>query len=85
MDRTIAPEIRDVKSIAILPPKEYSLHNGGQLYHLSEIDEDAVKIDLIFDAGSSRHNKLVSQLTSDLLISGILIYSGTSDPPLPFE
>lgn len=70
MDRTKAPEIRDVKSIAILPPKQYSMGNGGQLYHLSEIDEDAVKIDLIFDAGSSRHNKLVSQLTSDLLLSG---------------
>lgn len=70
MDRTIAPAIRDVKSIAILPPKEYSLRNGGPLYHLSEIDEDAVKIDLIFDAGSSRHNKLISQLTSDLLLSG---------------
>lgn len=70
MDRTIAPAIKDIKSIAILPPKQYSLKNGGQLYHLSEIDDDAVKIDLIFDAGSSRHNKLVSQLTSDLLLSG---------------
>ncbi len=70
MDRTEAPKIRDVKSISILPPKEYSLKSGGKLYHLSEIDDDAVKIDLIFGAGSSRHNKLVSQLTSDLLFSG---------------
>lgn len=70
MDRKTAPIIRDVKSIEILPPQQYPLKNNGKLFHLSEVDDDAVKIDLIFDAGSSKHDKLVSKVTGDLLLSG---------------
>jgi predicted Zn-dependent peptidase len=70
MDRTLAPQIRPIKSLTILPPKSYPLNSGGHLFHLSEVDDDAVKIDLIFDAGTSKFNKVVSKLTGDLLLSG---------------
>ena len=70
MDRTIAPEVKPIKSLTILPPKIHSLDNGGQIFHLSEVDDEAVKIDLIFNAGTSKYKNIVSKITGGLLLSG---------------
>jgi predicted Zn-dependent peptidase len=70
MDRTIAPEIKPIKTLNIVAPQSHSLNSGGHLFHLSEVDDEAVKIDLIFDAGTSKYNNIISKLTGDLLLSG---------------
>lgn len=70
MDRTTAPHIQPIKTLNILPPTKHKLPNGGELFHLSAVEEEAVKIDLIFDAGSSKNKKLISRLSGELLFSG---------------
>ncbi|MGM0478579.1 MAG: M16 family metallopeptidase [Bacteroidota bacterium] len=70
MDRTTAPYIQPIKTLNILPPTSHKLPNDGELFHLSAVEDEAVKIDLIFDAGSSKHQKLISRLTGELLFSG---------------
>tara|TARA_B100000508_G_scaffold75230_1_gene58668 strand:- start:141808 stop:143061 length:1254 start_codon:yes stop_codon:yes gene_type:complete len=70
MDRTQAPQTRKVKTIDILPPQQFTLKNGGELFLLSQVDDNAVKVDLIFDAGSSKHDKLLSRIVGDLILGG---------------
>lgn len=70
MDRKQAPTIRTIKSLEILPPQHQSLPNGGTLFHLSEVEDEAVKVDLIFDAGTGKHDKLICKLTGALLLGG---------------
>ena len=70
MDRLTAPQIHPIKKLQILPPSAYKLPNGGDLFHLSAVEDDATKIDFIFDAGSSKNEKLISRLSGELLFSG---------------
>jgi len=70
MDRLTAPQIHPIKTLQILPPTAYELPNGGDLFHLSAVEDDATKIDFIFDAGSSKNEKLISRLSGELLFAG---------------
>lgn len=70
MDRTQAPPVKTISSLEIHAPIQQELPSGCQLYHMKEVDDDAVKVDLIFAAGTEHARKLMCKMTGALLLSG---------------
>ncbi|HIP36084.1 MAG TPA: insulinase family protein [Crocinitomix sp.] len=71
MNRTIAPKYTKAQSLDIEFPHKIELSNGISLYHLSEVQDDTVKLDIVWDAGSKYQEKpLVASFTNKLLLAG---------------
>jgi len=71
MNRTIAPKFTKAKNIDLIFPKKIELDNGINLYWLKETQDNTVKLDLIWEAGSKHQNKpLVASFTNALLLAG---------------
>lgn len=70
INRTEAPELKKLDHIDFVTPENITLENGVILHWIHEVNDDAVKIDFIFQAGSIFDKKLVAKLTGDMLFSG---------------
>ena len=70
INRTEAPELQELHHIDFVTPENIELENGAILHWIHEVNDDAVKIDFIFQAGSIFDKKLVAKLTGDMLFSG---------------
>jgi predicted Zn-dependent peptidase len=70
INRTEAPELKQLHHIDFVTPKNIALENDAILHWINEVNDDAVKIDFIFQAGSIFDKKLVAKLTGDMLFSG---------------
>ncbi|RLD66817.1 MAG: insulinase family protein, partial [Bacteroidetes bacterium] len=71
IDRTIAPEIKDIENVNIRQPQRSKLSNGVPVFSFDVSEQDFVKIELSFDAGSSYSEKaLVASVTNKLLTEG---------------
>ena len=70
INRTEAPELKKLDHIDFVTPENIALDNGAVLHWINEVNDDAVKIDFIFQAGSIYDKKLVAKLSGDLLFSG---------------
>jgi predicted Zn-dependent peptidase len=55
--RNIAPDIQDIKSVEIIKPQQFILDNGVQVYVFNNPQQDLVKINLVFDAGTVKSSK----------------------------
>jgi predicted Zn-dependent peptidase len=71
MNRSIAPEFKKIQKIDLDFPQKIELANGIQLYHLRDTNNDTVKLDIVWDAGSKYQQKpLTASLTNALLLAG---------------
>jgi len=71
MNRNIAPDFTKAQKIDLVFPQKIELENGIQLFWLNETQDDTVKLDISWDAGSKYQNKaLVASFTNALLLSG---------------
>lgn len=70
IDRTIAPKTHIITHIPFQNPEVIKLENNVNLYCIRKTNDETAHIDLIFDAGSLKTSKIISQLTGDLLLSG---------------
>ncbi len=71
MNRTIAPEYKKAQSLDVEFPHKVELSNGIELYWLNDIQNDTVKLDVVWDAGSKFQTKsLVASFTNALLLAG---------------
>ncbi len=71
MNRTIAPEYKKAQSLNVEFPHKVELLNGIVLYHLDDVKDDTVKLDIVWDAGSKYQSKpLVASFTNALLLAG---------------
>src|SRR5690554_608804 len=70
INRTIAPKTSTVTHIDFLSPEIDTLENKVQVYSMRKTDDETVRIDFVFDAGSLKTSKIVAQLTGELLFSG---------------
>ena len=65
LDRTKAPEIRNIENLNIRRPMEEKLSNGMPVFLFDVSEQDFVKIELNFDAGSARSAKaLIAGVTN---------------------
>ena len=71
MNRSIAPEFKKAQKIDLIFPKKIELENGINLFWLDETQDETVKLDICWDAGSKYQSKsLVASFTNALLLSG---------------
>lgn len=70
INRSEAPELKEVKHISFIQPETVQVSKEVELYWLREVSDEAVKIDFFFEGGSIRGRKLISKLVGDLLFSG---------------
>lgn len=70
INRTQAPELKKLHHIDFVTPENIALDNGAVLHWINEVNDEAVKIDFIFQAGTIFDRKLVAKLAGDLLLSG---------------
>jgi predicted Zn-dependent peptidase len=53
LDRTIQPPIRPISDVVFKEPQRHVLPNGLKLYSLSEGAQEVIRIDLVFNSGTS--------------------------------
>jgi len=76
LNRKIAPEVVEIKSINIKEAEETILNNGIKLYTINASNEKVIKIDIVFDAGTIvQEIKSQSNFTSKMLSEGTSKYS----------
>ncbi len=70
-DRKTAPEIQTIKKLDVIQPQKYLLKNNIPVYAINAGEQDIIKIELIFCAGSYyQPKKIVAQFTNRMLIEG---------------
>jgi len=71
IDRNIAPEIKNIENLNIRQPERDKLSNGVPVFSFDVSEQDFVKIELNFDAGSAYSNKaMLAAITNKLLTEG---------------
>lgn len=71
LDRTITPDIKDIKRFNIIEAHQEKLHNGIPVYVLDCSDQDIIKIDFMFPAGNWYQSEpLVAFAANNLLLEG---------------
>lgn len=69
-DRSEAPAVTLPQHIAYIQPERYETQAGVPLYVMRNAHSEAVKFDLIFDAGSKYDEKPIAGLTTGMLLAG---------------
>ncbi len=76
LNRKVSPDVVEIKSINIKEAQENILSNSIKLYTINASNEEVIKIDLIFDAGSNVQKfKSEANFTSKMLSEGTSKYS----------
>ena len=71
MDRTIAPEIQNPKSLEITAPNKSVLENGVELYWIDDVKDSGIKVEVVWDAGTKyQKQSLIASYTNKLLLGG---------------
>jgi len=71
MNRAIAPEYSKAQHIDLVVPQRIKLTDKIDLYWLDETQDDTVKLDMTWDAGSKyQSKKLTASFTNALLLAG---------------
>lgn len=71
IDRTIQPKINEFEDFKMARAKTYALDNGMELYFLNQGEEDVVRIDWMFRAGSCyQKKKLTAHFANSLVKEG---------------
>jgi zinc protease len=77
LDRTQAPEFKNIDIIPIQKAVRHELDNHLKFYSVNAGDMDVVKLELVFDAGSAFQSKpLVASTVSNLLFEGTKTKTG---------
>jgi predicted Zn-dependent peptidase len=76
LNRKIAPEFGSITEFAFLPADISTTRSGVPCYFINGGNEDVIKIDFIFDAGSKRQDKTcLATATNSLLMEGTMKHS----------
>ncbi len=70
INRTQQPEIKQIDSVDFVSPKNYVLSEHCQLFHMKEVANETVRLDLYFDAGKIRGKNSLAHFVNGILLSG---------------
>ena len=70
INRAIPPQIFTISHIDFQAPEIDTLANQVRVFSIRKTSDETVRIDFVFDAGSLKTSKVISQLTGELLLSG---------------
>lgn len=76
MNRTIQPKYSRIDTIDIQQAKVITLSNGIKVYTIDAGDNDILKVDFVFDAGTKYQDKsLIASTTNSLMQEGTINYN----------
>lgn len=71
INRTLAPEYKNIDTFDLLPIETFELDNGIQVHLMQAGSQEVTKLDFLFPAGSIQANKpLLASITNKALIEG---------------
>jgi len=71
INRHIAPSVKDIEDLSIKKPQEIVLSNGVSVFSFDVSEQDFIKIEINFDAGTIYSKKaLIAGIANKLLIEG---------------
>ncbi|MBL0048558.1 MAG: insulinase family protein [Bacteroidetes bacterium] len=68
IDRTIAPEVKQISEIELIPAQKVVLENGLAVYTINAGSQELVKMEWIFDAGSKFETQKLAARTANTLL-----------------
>ena len=79
LNRNIAPKINQISELIDLKPEKYVLSNGVQVYVFNNPNQELLKIELVYNAGSSVSKKpLVASAANNMLVEVTKNYINTT-------
>ena len=70
LDRTLAPEIKEVDEVKFIYPQVIQLNQFVPLFWIKDVPNSTARLDFYFDAGTIRSKSLIASLTAGMLFSG---------------
>lgn len=70
LDRTIAPEIKEVEEVRFNYPKFQKVTENVPFFWINDVPNATARLDFYFDAGTIRSKSLVASITAGMLFSG---------------
>jgi len=70
LNRTLAPEIREVDEVKFIYPETIQLNESVPFYWIKDVPNSTARLDFYFDAGTIRSKSLIASLTAGLIFSG---------------
>jgi len=78
LDRSIAPEAKEIEDLTILKSNKKQFHNGISFYTINAGKEEVIRLEAIFDAGNWNEKvHLSSNVVNTLIIEGTSSMSGS--------
>lgn len=76
LDRSIAPPVKTIDSIELLPIQETEFSNKFKVYYLQNCESDIIQLSFLFKAGYKyQHKKTLADVFTSLLINGSVHHS----------
>lgn len=70
IDRTLQPQLREIEQVSFVEPRIFDVNENVKLYWMKEVQNETARLDLSFDAGTIRGNRMIASLVNGLLLSG---------------
>jgi len=70
LDRTVAPEIKEVEEVKFVSPKIEQINENVPFFWINDVANATARLDFYFDAGTIRSKSLVASITAGMLFSG---------------
>ena len=70
INRSIQPEITKIKTVDFVSPKKYFVNENCAMFHMKDVTDETVRLDLYFDAGKIRGKSGIASFVNGVLLSG---------------
>lgn len=77
MDRKLPPQLKEIEQVSFVRPHIFDINEKVKLYWMKEVQNETARLDLTFDAGTIRGNRMVASMVNGLLLSGSESLSST--------
>lgn len=70
LNRTITPEIKEIDKIDFVKPQIFDISKDVKLFFMKEVPNETARLDLYFDAGTTKGDQGIASFVSGMLLSG---------------
>ncbi|MFM7683272.1 MAG: M16 family metallopeptidase [Bacteroidota bacterium] len=78
LDRTVAPEIKEVEEVKFIYPKFEKVTENVPFFWIKDVPNATARLDFYFDAGTIRSKSLIASITAGMLFSGSNVKDSTT-------
>ncbi len=78
LDRTVAPEIKEIEEVKFIYPKFEKVTENVPFFWINDVPNATARLDFYFDAGTIRAKSLVASIAAGMLFSGSKLKDSTT-------